>query len=125
MASVRVSVPNINSQIRQATKGVDEIVRERYRERQLSIGELFVQMCTRYVPWRSGELASSGKAYIEGQDRLRVRWSKENNGYDYAKIQYDNHDYTHSNGRTAEWDKTMLTHEGELFYKRVEDILNK
>ena len=121
--SVRVVVPNLNSFVHQATKDVDEIARQRFIEKGLDVGELFVQMCTKYVPWKTGALATSGRAYLEG-DRIRVRWSKEKGSYDIAWLQY-NIDYKHSDpNRSAEWDKKMLSLEGEVFRKRAERILN-
>lgn len=120
--AVRVSVPNLNSAIHQATKTVDEIARQRFIEKGLDIGETFVQMCTKYVPWKTGELAGSGRAYLE-DDRIRVSWSKKREEYDIAWLQY-HMDYNHDEPRSPEWDKKMLAMEGEVFRNRVQRILN-
>jgi hypothetical protein len=121
--SVRVTVPNLNKVMHQATKNADEITRQRFIEEGLNIGEEFVQMCTKYVPWKTGALAGSGHAYLEG-DRIRVSWSKKKGQWDIAWLQY-NLDYKHEDkNRGPEWDKRMLDINGEVFRKKVQDLLN-
>ena len=122
--SVRVSVPNLNSRINAITKGTDDAILQEFRAKGLEIGEVFIQMCIKYVPWKTGILAGSGNAYVEG-NRIRVSWNREAHGVDIAQIQYYNEDYKHDDLRTDHWDKAMLDYEGEVFYDRVEDILTK
>ena len=137
--SVRVSVPNLNAFIREASKAADEKAMQRYNERQLEIGELFVQMCTKFVPFdfdnhTGNHLAYSGQAFIEGKDRLRVRWSRQKtstsgktagNTYDIASMQYYGEGYVHDPPRTHHWNQTMMRVDGSVFRTRAQEILNK
>lgn len=130
--SVRVSVPNLNSCVNAITKGTDDAILQEFRAKGLEIGEVFIQMCTKYVPWKTGTLAGSGKSYVEG-DRIRVSWSREEHGFDVAQAQYYGEGYNHNhsdratnNGlRTDHWDKAMLNYEGDVFMDRFEDILTR
>ena len=49
------------------------------------IGEEFIKAVTPFVPYKSGDLARSGRATDDG----RVYWTSTHNGYNYAHSVYD------------------------------------
>lgn len=122
--SVKITVPD-KEFVEEAEQIIGQLARDRYNERRLEIGEEFVQICTPFVPWDTGTLASSGHAYISGQDDLRVIWSRSKKGKDIASMQYYNRNYQHTGDRTDHWDKAAMEYESDTFATRVQEILNR
>ena len=121
MAGVRVTVDK--SYQKNAQNAVESICYNQFGENAYDIGETFIQICTPYVPWRTGELAGSGHVVNTSKDELSVAWNKSKNGFDIAREQYY-HPHNHLEGRTDHWDQTAMEYSGELFRQRCEKILN-
>lgn len=124
--SVKVYVNKF--QIREAMDIVSDIAKQRFCDNRLAIGEEFVQICTKYVPFdekneTETHLAYSGHAYISGKDELKAVWSRTKKGFDVANAQYYGA-YNHTPPREGHWDQAAMYYEGETFRKRVEAILN-
>lgn len=121
MAGVRVAVDK--SYIKNAEEVVDFTVHERYAECGDAIGEEFIEICTPFVPWKTGTLASSGHVVNTSKNEIAVAWNETKKGFDVARRQYY-HEYAHDGVRTDHWDKATMAYEGDTFARRVEGILN-
>lgn len=123
MAGVRVTVDK--SYQKNAQNAVESVCYNQFGKNAYAIGEAFIRICTPFVPWKTGELAGSGHVVNTSKDELAVAWNKSNKGFDIARAQYYNEDYNHDGIRTDHWDKAAMSYEGDTFYKKVEDLLNK
>lgn len=129
--SVKVTVPK--RPIKAAINELGEVAERRYEKRRLKIGEAFVQICTKFVPWKTGEMARSGHAYISSKDEVRAVWSKSKKGVSISEIQYIvpyNHEHnpplpTDNGLRTDHWATAAMALEKETFKERCEEILNR
>ena len=122
MAGVRVIVDK--SYQKNAENAVESICYNQFGKHAHEIGETFIRICTPFVPWRSGGLAGSGHVVNTSKEELSVAWSKTVRGYDVARRQYSDENLSHTAPRTAHWDKTAMSYEGETFRRNVERILN-
>lgn len=122
--SVRIRI-NSNEFLKEAKQTVDGLTKERFRECGPAIGETFVQICTKFVPWDTGTLAGSGGTTMEG-DSIRVHWSEEKDGHDIAHMMYydEPREWSHDGERTSYWAETAMAKEGETFKVRCQKILN-
>ena len=122
MAGVRVVVDE--SFKKNAVDAVDFTVHARYNQRKGEIAEEFIQICTPFIPYKTGRLIDSGHVVNSGKDEVAVAWNASNKGFDYAREQYY-HEHNHPIQGTDHWDKAAMAYSGDIFAKRCEDILNR
>ena len=124
--SVKVTVNKF--QINEALETLDKAAIDKFSQHRLEIGEEFVEICTQYVPYdfenkTPVHLAYQGHAYIsESKDELKAVWSRTKNGFDVAYAQYYG-SYNHPYPRDGHWDQVAMYYKGDVFRKRVENIL--
>ena len=120
--SVTVEVPF--ESIKEATSQMEGIVQRIYQNRRMQIAEAFVEVVTPFVPEKTGALRSSAEISADGRN---VTWHAENpnNGYPYGDRQYEDTTYAHNFPQTDHWDQEAIWYEGDNFFKKCAEILNK
>ena len=110
--------------IKDATKGVDNLVQRIYKNRRTQIAQAFIDVCTPFVPVKTGALRESAQILDDGK---AVKWSANNpkSGYDYAERQYYDASLQHPRGGIDHWDEAAMAYEGDTFMQRVEEILTR
>ena len=87
----------------------------------LQLHQYLAEKCDPYVPYKTGDLAKSGKEHVTSE---AVTYTM-----DYAERQYFGvgiqHNLVHHPKATALWDEVMMQEQEEEFTKGVEDILNR
>ena len=118
---VVVSIPY--NEIRDSVRGLDDYVHRIYEGRRYQIAEEFIDLCTPFVPVKTGNLRLGASIVDNG---YAVEWSAINpkNGFDYAPRQYYEYFYHPIDG-SDHWDEEMLLYEGDTFYERVKGILER
>ena len=117
---VRVDTKSIKDGILQ----IDKATEQRYNKRRLDIGEIFVQLCTPYVPRDTGQMADSGHAYVNASGQLAAIWSRSKRNFDIANAQYYG-DYNHTPPQTGLWAQQAMFDKGDEFRVRVAQLMNK
>ena len=84
MAGVSVTVSK--STLKNASTDIKALVGERFAECADDIGEIFIEICTPFVPYDSGELINSGHVVSGGKDELQVAWNRSKEGKDIARM---------------------------------------
>ena len=125
---VRVDTKSIKDGILQ----IDKATERRYNKHRLDIGEIFVQLCTPYVPRDTGQMADSGHAYVNASGQLAAIWSRSHKNFDIAYHQYydgtfqkDDGYYTHTPPQTKYWAQQAMFDRGDEFRVRVAQLMNK
>ena len=77
----------------------------------------FAEMCDPYVPYNTGKLAGSVQISPEGLTYTAEYAGEVYNGIG-INFRKDYHPFA-----TAQWDKVMMTEQGELFMEYVSEIL--
>lgn len=127
MAGIQISVTNMLEAKNKLAKVADEICHEKYMANGPAIGEEFIEICTPFIPKASGQLINNGRVMSTKKDEVKVGWYRTRGDYDIARMMYYDspHHWEHEEPRTDHWDKVAMATEGELFRKRVGEILNK
>lgn len=117
MAGVRVDV--IKSTLKNAEDAIESAVFDRWEECGPEIGEIFIQICTPFVPLKTGRLINSGHVVNSSKSGIYVAWDATRKGFDYARRQYST-PYSHPLQGIDHWDQYAMAQEGDTFIARVE-----
>lgn len=122
MAGVRVDV--IQSSLKNSEEVLESQILDRWDEYSDEIGEIFIEICTPFIPLKTGRLINSGHVVRSGKEGIYVNWNATNKGFDYARKQYT-YPYNHPLQGTDHWDQEAMAMEGDTFVSMVERLMKK
>lgn len=122
MAGVRVDV--IQSSLKYAEDALESAAFNKWEKHAHEIGEIFIEVCTPFVPLKTGRLIDSGHVVNSSKEGIHVAWNASRKGFDYARRQYYNSEYEHPLQGTDHWDQEAMAVDGDVFVARCEEELN-
>lgn len=122
MAGVRVDV--IQSSIKNSEEVLESEILNKWDQYSDEIGEIFIEICTPFVPYKTGRLINSGHVVSSSKEGIFVNWNAVDRGYDYARRQYST-PYYHPIQGTDHWDQEAMALEGDTFVSMIERLMNK